>query len=50
MREFNRKEYMKTYYRNHKLKLKQYSSEYKKKDKQSIPYQIKKGSFLITFN
>jgi len=47
---FDRKQYMKQYYKKNSTKLKQYSSEYKKKDKQSIPYQIKKGSFLITFN
>ena len=49
---FNRKEYMKNYYEKNKPKLKQYSSNYKKKQKGiiDIPIEVKKGQFLITFN
>lgn len=47
---FDRKEYMKNYYKKNSTKLKQYSSDYKKKDKQSIPMEVKRGSFTIVFN
>ena len=49
---FNRKEYMKKYYEKNKPKLKQYSSNYKKKRQGiiEIPIEVKKGQFLITFN
>ena len=52
MKQFNRKEYMKNYYRKNKLKLKQYSSEYKKNKKgyKTIPVEVKKGVFFLSFN
>lgn len=47
---FDRKEYMKDYYKKNNNKLKKYSSNYKKKDKKSIPIELKRGKFLITFD
>mgnify|MGYP003128293732 CR=1 FL=1 len=47
---FDRKEYMKNYYRKNKEKLKKYSSEYKKGKEKIIPVEVRRGTFLITFN
>jgi len=47
---FDRKEYMKQYYKKNQEHLKRYSSEYKKKDKINIPVEVKRGSFTISFN
>jgi len=46
---FDRKEYMKQYYKKNSSKLKQYSSEYKKGNKR-LPVEVKKGVFLLSFN
>lgn len=47
---FDRKEYMKQYYKKNNIKLKKYSSDYKKKDTKIIPVELKRGKFIITFD
>ncbi len=47
---FDRKKYMKEYYLKNKDKLKTYSNDYKKKDKEVSNVSVKTGVFLVSFN
>ena len=52
---FDRKAYMKEYYKKNQDKLKKYSSEYKKQSvggrgSSNIPVEVKKGKFCLSFD
>ena len=55
---FDRKSYMKEYYKKNQDKLKKYSSEYKKQSvggrgrgaASNIPVEVKKGKFCLSFD